>query len=314
MRIPFMKRHDPEAPTTPTPMEAAQVAAESDVEVVNRLAGAHLPDGVRERWLQLLRPAVQLVKVGDGQLEVARLGGLPSLPADVPWPVWEGHGPLAYVGELQCEPLSHFPLDVPIPRTGRLLFFYFDGSYDDASAVVGTWDPSSLRGARAVHVADATVSSPRATPEGVAVYPERVMAGRPIVTAPDYEHPDLQAAFRDPGQERRSFMKHPVNADDLNNALLERHTGPAHQVGGYALPVQGPVEYEVAQAALDNAVPHGDPRLDAEARRWELLLQVDSDDDLDMMWGDVGTLYWMARPEDLARDDLTDISFTWQCG
>jgi uncharacterized protein YwqG len=108
-------------------------------------------------------------------------------------------------------------------------------------------------------------------------------------------------------------MDHPVNADDFLEALHERHTGPVHQVGGYAEPVQGPVEHEVADAALNNMVPYGDPRLDAEARRWELLLQVDSDDDLDMMWGDVGTLYWMARPEDLANNDLANISFTWQC-
>jgi uncharacterized protein YwqG len=32
-----------------------------------------------------------------------------------------------------------------------------------------------------------------------------------------------------------------------------------------------------------------------------------------MMWGDVGVLYWMARPEDLANDTFTQISFTWQC-
>lgn len=36
-------------------------------------------------------------------------------------------------------------------------------------------------------------------------------------------------------------------------------------------------------------------------------------DDLDMMWGDVGTLYWLARTGDPANDDPTAISFTWQC-
>jgi hypothetical protein len=40
----------------------------------------------------------------------------------------------------------------------------------------------------------------------------------------------------------------------------------------------------------------------------------ESDADLNMMWGDCGVLYWMARPEDLVRGDLTRTSFTWQCG
>ncbi|MBT9254707.1 DUF1963 domain-containing protein [Phycicoccus sp. MAQZ13P-2] len=50
-----------------------------------------------------------------------------------------------------------------------------------------------------------------------------------------------------------------------------------------------------------------------EADRWDLFFRVDSDDDLDMMWGDVGTLYWLARTGDPASDDPTAISFTWQC-
>jgi uncharacterized protein YwqG len=42
-----------------------------------------------------------------------------------------------------------------------------------------------------------------------------------------------------------------------------------------------------------------------------LVFQVDSDNDI--MWGDAGTPYWLARPEDLARGDLTNIRFVMQC-
>lgn len=37
------------------------------------------------------------------------------------------------------------------------------------------------------------------------------------------------------------------------------------------------------------------------------------DSDNDIMWGDAGTLYWLARPEDLARGDFTNIRFVMQC-
>jgi uncharacterized protein YwqG len=40
---------------------------------------------------------------------------------------------------------------------------------------------------------------------------------------------------------------------------------------------------------------------------------VETDDSLSMVWGDCGTLYWLARPDDLAAGDLTQIKFTWQC-
>lgn len=216
-----------------------------------------------------------------------------------------------------CDRLAEFPLDVPLPSSGRLLFFYFDGSYDNGVSTVGTWDASTLQGARVVHVTHDAKCSPRPAPAGIMVYPARDFDGRPIVTAPGWEHPDLEAAFRLPGHDVRSFMDHPVNADAFTEALHERHEGPLHQVGGYADPVQGPVEAEVAHAALANQVPYGDPRLDDEAQRWELLLQVDTDGDLDMEWGDGGVLYWMTRADDLLGGDaatLGDVSFTWQCG
>jgi uncharacterized protein YwqG len=51
-----------------------------------------------------------------------------------------------------------------------------------------------------------------------------------------------------------------------------------------------------------------------EGQRWRLLAQIDSDPATDMRWGDLGTLYWLIRPEDLASGDLRAASFTWQCG
>jgi len=317
MRWPFRSRRaaTPTQPSSGMPAvePARHDSAVSDAEVVQRLAAEHLPEGVRDEWLALLWPAVRLVPAADGEHCVARLGGLPDLPADIAWPSWPGHGPLSFIGNLDCGRLAPFNLDLPIPSSGRLLFFYFDGSYDNFATTVGTWDVATLQGAHVIHVGEGLPSSPRPAPGGVRVYPEQRYVGRTIMTAPGWEHPDLGDAFKSPGQDHRSFMEHPVNADAFLEALHERHSGQAHQVGGYADPVQGPVEHEVALAALNNEVPYGDPRLDEEARRWELLLQVDTDDDLGMLWGDCGALYWMARPTDLAAGNFNEISFTWQC-
>jgi hypothetical protein len=85
-----------------------------------------------------------------------------------------------------------------------------------------------------------------------------------------------------------------------------------HRAGGYAAPVQGDVEYEVARVAL-GGVNWRDPRLLEEAGRWVLLAQFDTDDRANMMWGDTGTLYWLIRPEDLDDRRFDEALFTWQC-
>lgn len=299
------------------PPQAESTGAPADAEVVRALAVEHLEEPYRQRWLDLLRPAVQLVPLVGANEPIVSFGGRPSLPDGQDWPEWPGHGPLSFIAEVMCDRLSAFELDIQVPTEGRLLFFYFDGSYDDGTSVVGTWDVSSLQGARIIHVPIEARCSVRTTPDGITTYPERQYEGRAIVTYPGWEHPDLEAEFREPDQDRRAWMDHPVNGDAFSEALHERHTMPLHQIGGYADPVQGPVEAEVASAALGTDVPWGDPRLDQEALLWELLLQVDTDDDLGMMWGDCGVLYWMTRADESMLFDgatLGTTSFTWQCG
>ncbi len=84
------------------------------------------------------------------------------------------------------------------------------------------------------------------------------------------------------------------------------------------MPVQGPVEYEIAGAALGGEYDWGEDLLDREAERWHLLAQFDSEDDGDeggearMTWGDGGALYWLIRADDLAARRFDRARFTLQ--
>lgn len=99
-----------------------------------------------------------------------------------------------------------------------------------------------------------------------------------------------------------------------SEALSERHPGPCHQVGGYATPMQGPVEYEAAIATLGGGIRGENPHvLTEQARltqaRWTLLAQIDTDDRAEMMWGDCGALYWLTRRKEMtAREAIAQPS------
>jgi len=284
----------------------------SDRELVAEIARQHLPPEIADRWLRLLRPAAVLRHAARGDRAAGVLGGNPRLPDYAEWPSWDGHGPLSFVAAVDCAALAAVPLDIALPSSGTLLFFYFDGRYDNYQATVGYWDPDTSAGARTLYMGPGGHASPRASPGGIRPYARVGLAVEPVVTFPALEHPDLQAAFMAPGEDLRAFLDHPVNGAAFAEALAGRTAGPRHQVGGYPDPVQGPVEWEVAMAALGGRDPH-DSRVAAEQARWTLLAQVDTDDRAGMMWGDCGTLYWLARHEDLARGQVTNTSFTWQC-
>ena len=45
-----------------------------------------------------------------------------------------------------------------------------------------------------------------------------------------------------------------------------------------------------------------------------LLLQLDSEDEAGMMWGDLGRLYFVIRQEDLKSLHFENVAMDWQCG
>jgi len=266
---------------------------------LTRLAHEHLDDDAAQRWLGLLRPAVQLVPAGAGDPVIARLGGTPALPHGTPWPQWPDNGPLSFVVEVDLAALAASDLDpgLALATEGRLLGFYFEDP-EDTGAIVYAGDPGSLAGARLLHV---TGTPPSA---GSAVE----LTGRQVLTWPTWEHPvrDLLGLGE---------VLEPL--DDVLMELLDEDTGPdswGHQLGGWVHPVQGPVELEAAETRLGEATY--DEAHVAEAMRWRPLLQVGSDDAAGTSWGDEGCLYWLARTDGSTLPDLADpadIAFTWQC-
>jgi len=65
-----------------------------------------------------------------------------------------------------------------------------------------------------------------------------------------------------------------------------------------------------------NASGYKDPRrreLEPGAHDWTLLLQIDSDDNAKMMWGDAGMLYVWIRRQDLASREFDKAWTILQC-
>ncbi|MEU9794969.1 YwqG family protein [Streptomyces sparsogenes] len=269
---------------------------------LHTVARAHLSADLADRWTVLLRPAAHLRKAGPADPVAGRLGGLPRLPEGVDWPVWEGHGPLAFVAAVDCAALPGEALDIPLPADGVLAFFYYGDEDDDA--LVDTADPATWPGARVLHLPPGSAAAPeRPAPAGITPYPEVDLTVHTAPSAPDFDSLALTAAFGE-GELPDVFQR----------AVWQHQSGPAHQIGGHAQSVQTAVEIVVAHGALGGReVSWEDPRIEKEAEGWVLLAQFDSDEDADMTWGDAGALYWLIRPDDLAAGRFERAVFTWQC-
>lgn len=84
----------------------------------------------------------------------------------------------------------------------------------------------------------------------------------------------------------------------------------SHRLLGHPDPIQGDMQLECQLVTnginCGRASGYNDPRA-AELRNgaadWRLLLQIDSQDEAEMMWGDVGRIYFWIKDTDLANRD-----------
>jgi uncharacterized protein YwqG len=237
----------------------------------------------------------------------SHFGGTPQLPADVAWPEKDG-ARLAFLARLSLPELQA-ALPTPwLPADGALLFFY------DIEQQPWGFEPKDRGGCAVLHVPDldAPLATPDAAPAADDALPQRAVGFRRIDVPP-------------------SPQREPVAALQLTRAEFDRlielqavpfADQPKHQVGGYPVPMQGD-EMELECQLVSHGVYCGDPSAYADPRvaalaagapDWRLLLQFDTDDDLGVMWGDCGTVYfWVPEAESRAGN----FANTWlilQCG
>lgn len=93
--------------------QAARAKPMDEAEVAATLAAARRPALLLRRVDPLHPPAAR-----------SRLGGLPCLPASVPWPRHRRTGlPLHFLAQIDLQELPDLDGTSPLPRTGTLLFF-----------------------------------------------------------------------------------------------------------------------------------------------------------------------------------------------
>lgn len=246
----------------------------------------------------LAKPAVHLCLSDEpGRSHV---GGQPRLPSGTRWPSNKGV-PLGFLASLSLAEI-HDTLSIDwLPRSGALLFFY------DLKEQSSGSDPAD-KGWAVLHVEDSDEPAPvqDIPPADGPCIPFRWLSLHAITSLPTCEHDSLNPLLLTGAEFDELDRLKDLSFKDL----------PKHQLGGHPSPVQGDdmeLEAQLASHGLfcGNGRGYADPRaaeLRIGATDWRLLLQFDTDDELDVMWGDVGTLYFWI-PEAAAR--AGDFDKTW---
>jgi len=237
---------------------------------------------------------------GSRKVGSPRIGGLPDLPLGVHWPEVNGK-PLGFVGQFNLAEIALFDKERLLPSSGFLFFFYdvdqnaWGGDPNDKDHWRVLFHSSSAADLRRIGV-PAKLKEPE-------IWRQCRVRFSTQVTVPD-EPP------------------HGVPDDEEQYFRLKEYLGAYmthHQLLGHESPVQDDVKLE-CQSVADrihrvNASGSQEWRKESKRRRedWILLLQVDSDENAKMMWGDLGRLYFCIQKQDLQDHRFDRVWMILQC-
>lgn len=208
------------------------------------------------------------------------------------WPRYGGR-PLCCVAQLDLVQVRAAGGPAWLPDHGRLLFFY--------ELEHGSWGLDAKDAGSAVVIHEA--GSPIAATEPDDLPYEAKFPPYPVMFLGS-------ASF--PTEERIAIDWSRLNTastEALEQGLSDlAPASPAHQIGGYPCPVQSD---SMEGECQDIAKRLG--QRDADVADWRLLLQLDTDDEAGMMWGDVGALYFWIREQDARAGDFSKVWTILQC-
>ncbi len=284
-----------------------------------------LRQAVEALMLAWARPAVEMEPkpaTADLPTAASKIGGCPDIPQDLEWPLGRNpeNGklhPLSFVAQLNLAELASMNTHHELPKTGLLLFFFdMEYAYDGACHVIHAESTEALQRAAFPNELDAEYQ-----------YAERALTLSTASIPPAWGNlsKEQQAQIENIYRE-----KTPPERLEEDLAARRHHTAPGgiyHElraklrryedaycdsrsyVLGWPDLIQGEMEEECVAKARKVY------RLKSKPEDWVLLLQLASftDEAGEMMFYDMGNLYFWIRRQELAARDFSKVVPLVQC-
>jgi len=244
----------------------------------------------------LSQPSIRLyttpVEEAAFSVGTSRIGGAPDLPAGMNWPVWKGK-PQSFIAQIRLDDVHQYDTNGLLPPHGMLWFFY------DASQQTFGDSPADSGGWRVLFT-DGDVSKLQRASFPAQLPPEsqfracaiKFASEMTLTQQPELEIPHLSWSEAEQKQYEMLLSTFPGPDDraKVHNRLL-----------GYPDTIQDDMRLQ-CQLAFNGVTDPNDPKaatLTQGAMDWQLLLQIDSDEQAGMRWGNSGMLYYWIKRTDL---------------
>lgn len=225
------------------------------------------------------------------ELWESKVGGQPYLPKGMVWPTAPDGQELFFLAQIN---FAEVPPLAPFPTQGIVQFFIGDDDlygmdFDDgetADTFRTLFHPEVVKNTAKLQTNFPPLRDYDLLPHHPdECYPLTFSLEEEVMPMTDY-----QFAQRFGGDFFQQFGEDEWNITDQFGKAVR---SDGHKIGGYAYFTQ------------DDPRRADDPML--------LLLQLDSDEPMDLMWGDMGVGHFFIREKDLAARDFSRVLYDWDC-
>jgi len=271
---------------------------------------------VAEQILQFAKNSIRVTTIptADDTIQIghSKIGGAPDVPTDFVWPHTSNNQPLYFLCQLNLAEVKPYDSNNLLPADGLLSFFY------DVIGQPWGYDPNDGDGFHVYHFTQAPDSLQRMQqPPALTEYIDSAaLHFRNEWTLPSWASPyskNLETILTEEQQDAYNDFFY----DWIDEEATEQTT---HRIDGHPDTIQGDMYLECQ--LVTNGLYCGDStaynhplrkELEPHVKDWQLLLQLDSEDDLGYMWGDSGKLYFWIREEDCKNKEFDKVWTVLQC-
>ncbi|PEK30215.1 YwqG family protein [Bacillus pseudomycoides] len=253
--------------------------------------------------VEKLRQGVRCTKAGETDYTKAgssRVGGDPDLPPQFAWPLTSNGTPMTFLVQLNMSDITKYDMNELLPKTGMLSFFLGidEPAYNVEHRVIWFDEVEMLSAVRRESPSETALES---------TYIGYDLKARSSLEPPGYAYVDNDQIEND----KVTFADY----DDLFYEIRDEKDGDIIQVFGYPTEQHDNSEYEAAliiltgkecgcsaDKALEEIAAHFDSdmtKAKQEVVNMQMLLELESDDDVGFCWWDAGVLHFFIREEDL---------------
>lgn len=281
-------------------------------EIIDIINDSEISKTVRQKVVKMIRTGFRAMYTEDKKdIGKSKIGGTPDFPKEFDWPkVNEKY--LSFIGQINFSELS---LDDEYKELQKGICYIF---YNITEQVWG-FAPNDFLNWKVLFF-EGEKSELKNIPFPKDFIEESKIKEKYLNFEEQFDIPNIETDYI-------SGLKLNENNNEeyynLYEEITEENNGYdiEHKVFGHSNNIQGEMEQECQ--LVSNGLYCGDgsgynneqsKELLKDSLKWKLLFQIDSDEDLNMEWGDMGKLYFWIKEEDLKNKMFANVWMVLQCG